>query len=72
MIVSTLSYCLNAQLQQIKTFEDRVNAHKLMLLNLNGKSSIDEMTVKNKKYIFTKNENNMKVHTKNEIYQITW
>lgn len=72
LVAVTLVACLGEQYQKIKLYEHRVNAHKLMLVNLNSHQDVSKQTVRNQIYLYERNENKLKVKVDREVYQVEW
>ncbi|WP_125715002.1 hypothetical protein [Companilactobacillus kedongensis] len=72
LVATTLTICLGEEYKQISLWEQRINAHKLMLINLNSNQTVSEQTVKNQKYFFDKNENSLKVQSNKEVFKVEW
>lgn len=72
LIAFTLTICLGEQYQKIKLFEQRVNAHKLMLINLDSHQDVSKQIVRNQTYLYEKSENKLKVKVDRELYQVEW
>ncbi|MFD1417877.1 hypothetical protein [Companilactobacillus keshanensis] len=72
LVATTLTICLGEEYKQINLWEQRISAHKLMLINLNSKQTVSEQTVKNQKYFYDRNENSLKIQSNGEVFQVGW
>ncbi|MFC6323033.1 hypothetical protein [Companilactobacillus baiquanensis] len=72
LVAVTLTTCLGAQYKQIKTYEQRITAHKLMLINLDSEKNISKQTMKGEDYFFYNDKNSLKVKSGREVYQVEW
>jgi len=70
MIIFTLTYCVNEQFKLLNQWEQRVTAHKIILLHLKSKDVPDKVIVKNKKYYFSEDNNKYRVTVNKDVYQI--
>lgn len=70
MIIFLLTICINEQFKLLNGWEQRVNAHKIILLNLKYPQLKNPITIENKRYYFKKNEKSYQVQVNNDVYQI--
>lgn len=70
LVVGTLTYCITSQFRILNQWEQRVNAHKMILLHLQQKQIPQTITIKNQKYHFQENINNYQVSVGNDVYQM--
>lgn len=70
MVVLTLTYCINEQFKLLNNWEERVNAHKIMLLNLKNNNIPNPLIIKNQEYYFFRHENKFEVKVNKNVYQM--
>lgn len=70
LIIFTLTYCVKEKFKLINHWEERVNAHKIVLLNLQSKNVPNPLIIKDKKYFFETNNNEYRVTVNKNVYQI--
>jgi hypothetical protein len=70
LIIFTLTYCVKEEFKLINHWEERVNAHKIVLLNLQSKNVPNPLVIKDKKYFFESNNNEYRVTVNKNVYQI--
>jgi len=70
MIIFTLTLCVSEQFKLLNRWEQRVNAHKIMLLHLSNQNMRDPIIVKNQKYYFRQQENKYQVRVNGNVYQM--
>lgn len=70
MIIFTLTYCVNEQFHLLSSWEDRVNAHKIILLHLETDNLPNPIMIKNKKYFYEQQDNKYLVKVNGYVYQI--
>lgn len=70
LIIFTLTYCIKEEFELINHWEERVNAHKIILLNLQSKNVPNPLIIKDKKYFFKENNNKYQVMVNHNVYQI--
>ncbi len=70
LIIFTLTYCVNEEFKVINHWEERVNAHKIVLLNLQSHIVPNPLIIKDKKYFFETNNNEYQVTVNKNVYQI--
>jgi len=69
MIIFTLTICINEQFKVLTHWEQRVNAHKIILLHLNSKDIPNKIIIKNQAYYFQQKENKYQVTVNKNVYQ---
>jgi hypothetical protein len=70
LIIFTLTYCVKEEFKVIDHWEERVNAHKIVLLNLRSHNVPNPLIIKDKKYFFETNNNEYQVTVNKNVYQI--
>jgi len=70
MIIFTLSFCVSEEFKLLNHWEQRVNAHKIMLLHLSNTNLRDPIIIKNQKYYWRKQDNNYQVRVNDNVYQM--
>lgn len=70
LIIFTLTYCVNEQFKVLNSWEQRVNAHKIILLHLQDTNMPQKVTVKGQDYYFSQTENKYQVRVNKNVYQI--
>lgn len=65
-----LSLCVSEQFKLINQWEQRVNAHKIILLHLENPHMPKKVTVKNRIYYYQKIGNTYQVRVNNHVYQV--
>ncbi|CAJ1196634.1 hypothetical protein CPR19092_LGOLGGFK_01872 [Companilactobacillus paralimentarius] len=70
MIIFMLSLCVSEQFKLINQWEQRVNAHKIILLHLENSHMPDKVMIKNRIYYYQKIENTYQVKVNNHVYQV--
>lgn len=70
LVIFLLTICINEQFKLLNGWEQRVNAHKIILLNLKYPQLKNPITIENKRYYFEKNKENYQVRVNNDVYQI--
>jgi hypothetical protein len=70
LVVFTLTYCVNEQFKLLQTWEEKVNADKIILLHLKNENVPDILVVKGKKYFFRQRDDLYQVKVNNSVYQI--
>jgi len=70
MIIFTLSLCVSEEFKLLNHWEQRVNAHKIMLLHLGNANLRDPIVIKNQKYYFQQQNNNYQVRVNDNVYQM--
>lgn len=70
MVILTLTFCVNEQFKLLAHWEERVNAHKLLLLHLQNSHIPDPIIIKDKKYYFHQQENKYQIQVNKNVYQM--
>lgn len=70
MIIFMLSICVSEQFKLINEWEQRVNAHKIILLHLKNKDIPNQVTIKNRIYNYQQIGNVYQVKVNNHVYQV--
>lgn len=70
LIISTLTYCVNEQFKLLNQWEQRVNAHKIILMNLEKNNFPKVVTIKNKQYSFKENQSGYQVSVGKDVYEM--
>ncbi len=70
LIIFTLTYCVKEEFKVIDHWEERVNAHKIILLNLYSNNVPNPLIIKNKKYFFETINDGYQVTVNKNVYQI--
>lgn len=70
MIILTLTYCVSEQFKLLNNWEQRVNAHKVILLHLQNKNIPDPIIIRNQEYYFFHDQNKYQVKVGENVYQI--
>jgi len=70
MIIFTLTLCVSEQFKLLNNWEQRVNAHRLILQHLEYPDMKDQVIIKNQKYYFQRIENKYQVTVNKNVYQI--
>lgn len=65
-----LSLCVSEQFKLINQWEQRVNAHKIILLHLENSYMPNKVTIKNRIYYYQKIGNTYQVRVNNYVYQV--
>ncbi|GEO47839.1 hypothetical protein LKI01_18380 [Companilactobacillus paralimentarius] len=69
-IIFMLSLCVSEQFKLINQWEQRVNAHKIILLHLENSHMPNKVTIKNRIYYYQKIGNTYQVRVNNYVYQV--
>ncbi|GEO58431.1 hypothetical protein [Companilactobacillus bobalius] len=69
-IIFMLSLCVSEQFKLINQWEQRVNAHKIILLHLENSHMPNRVTIKNRIYYYQKIGNTYQVRVNNHVYQV--
>lgn len=70
LVIFLLTICINEQFKLLNGWEQRVNAHKIILLNLKSPAIKNPITIENKKYYFKKIEGVYQVQVNKDVYKI--
>lgn len=70
LIIFLLTICVNEQFKLLNDWEQRVNAHKVILLNLKDPQVKNPLVIENKRYYFQKNNETYQVRVNNDVYEI--
>lgn len=70
LIIFMLTYCVSEQFKLLDGWEQRVNAHKIILLHLSNPNLPAVMIIKGQKYYFQQTKNNYQVSVRNNVYQV--
>lgn len=65
-----LSLCVSEQFKLINQWEQRVNAHKIILLHLENSHMPNKVTIKNRIYYYQKIGKTYQVRVNNYVYQV--
>ncbi|WP_057881253.1 hypothetical protein [Companilactobacillus kimchiensis] len=68
LIILTLSICVSEQFKLLNEWEQRVNAHKIILLHLKSTELPNPIIVKGQKYYFYQKENKYQVRVNQNVY----
>ncbi|AUI70782.1 hypothetical protein COSHB9_13870 [Companilactobacillus alimentarius] len=69
-VIFTLTLCVTEQFKLIDKWEQRVNAHKIILLYLEGQDVSRKIVIKNRVYYFSQTQNKYQVMVNKNVYQI--
>ena len=69
-VIFTLTLCVTEQFKLIDKWEQRVNAHKIILLYPEGQDVSRKIVIKNRVYYFSKTQNKYQVMVNKNVYQI--
>ncbi|WP_119326560.1 hypothetical protein [Companilactobacillus musae] len=70
LVIFTLTLCVNEQFKLLNNWEQRVNAHKIVLLHLKNSQIPEKMTIKGQDYYFSQIKNKYQVRVNKNVYQI--
>lgn len=70
MIILTLTYCINEQFKLVNYWEERVNADKIILMNLKSDNIPNPLIIKNQKYYYKSQKNSFQVEVNKHVYEI--
>jgi len=70
MILLTMSYCVSEQFKLINNWEERVSAHKIILMHLKSPNLNNITEVNGKRYIYNELNNRAIVKVNGKIYYV--